>query len=52
LTDTNEFGFTAFPNVGMEIHLVAMAFLSTMLWLRLYYSKMAGAKLIDENPAN
>jgi|CXWL01.1.fsa_nt_gi hypothetical protein len=42
-------------DLGMQIHLAAMVYLSSMLWLRFYYSKKRGKKLVegldkDDNP--
>ncbi|MGQ0795762.1 MAG: hypothetical protein ACT4N5_06240 [Nitrosopumilaceae archaeon] len=39
-------------DLGMQIHLVAMAFLSCMLWLRFYHSKKKGKKLIEGLDSN
>lgn len=38
-------------DVGLEIHVVSMVFLSIMLWVRYYYSKRGGKSMI-ENVAN
>jgi len=33
---------------GLQIHLMSMAFISAMLWLRLYFSKKGGKKIVEE----
>ena len=34
-------------DIGLEIHVVSMFFFSIMLWLRFYYSKRSGRKIIE-----
>lgn len=36
------------PEIGLIIHAMSMSFLTIMLWLRLYYSKRKGKKMIEE----
>ena len=36
------------PEIGLIIHAVSMSFLTIMLWLRLYYSRRKGKKMIEE----
>ena len=36
------------PEIGLIIHAISMSFLTVMLWLRLYYSKRKGKKMIEE----
>ena len=35
-------------DIGLEIHVVSMVFLSMMLWLRYYYSERSGKKMIED----
>jgi hypothetical protein len=35
---------------GMEIHLASMAFFSIMIWLRFFYSRARGRKIVDSPP--
>ena len=35
-------------DVGLEIHAISMVFFSMMLWLRFYYSKRSGKKMIED----
>jgi hypothetical protein len=35
-------------DVGLEIHVISMAFFSMMLWFRFYYSKRSGTKMIED----
>jgi hypothetical protein len=35
-------------DVGLEIHVISMVFFSMMLWLRFYYSKRSGKKMIED----
>ena len=37
----------SFEDIGYHIHLVSMVFLSVMLWIRFYYSKKSGKKMIE-----
>ena len=37
----------SFEDIGYHIHLVSMVFLSVMLWMRFYYSKKSGKKMIE-----
>ena len=36
--------------LGMQIHLASMIFFSIMIWLRYYYSKSRGKKIVDSPP--
>lgn len=36
--------------LGMQIHLASMVFFSIMIWLRYYYSKTRGRKIVDSPP--
>jgi hypothetical protein len=36
-------------DVGMQIHLASMVFLSCVLWLRYYTSKKSGKKMIEKS---
>jgi hypothetical protein len=36
------------PEIGLLIHASSMAFLTVMLWLRLYYSKRKGKTMIED----
>ena len=36
------------PEIGLIIHAISMSFLTVMLWLRLYYSRRKGTKMIEE----
>jgi hypothetical protein len=40
--------FSAFPYIGSQIHLVAAAFLSIILWIRLYSVRKSGRKIVDK----
>ena len=35
-------------DVGLEIHVISMAFFSMMLWFRFYYSKRSRTKMIED----
>jgi hypothetical protein len=35
---------------GMQIHLASMVFFSVMIWLRFYYSRSKGRKIVDSPP--
>lgn len=35
-------------DIGLEIHVVSMVFLSMMLWLRYYYSRRSDKKMIED----
>ena len=37
----------SFEDIGYHIHLVSMVFLSLMLWIRFYYSKKSGKRMIE-----
>jgi hypothetical protein len=45
-------GIIVFPalqgNIGLEIHVVSMVLFGLMLWLRFYYSKRSGTKMIED----
>ncbi|HET7149269.1 MAG TPA: hypothetical protein VFI73_12305 [Candidatus Nitrosopolaris sp.] len=48
LQDNRLIVFTALQgDIGLEIHVVSMVFLSIMLWLRFYYSERSGKKMIE-----
>ena len=36
------------PYLGTQLHLIAAAFLAIILWLRLYYVRSSGRKMIDK----
>ena len=36
------------PEIGLIIHAVSMSFLTVMLWLRLYYSRRKGKRMIED----
>jgi len=36
------------PYLGSQLHLIAAAFLAIILWLRLYYVRSSGRKMIDK----
>ena len=38
-------------NIGLEIHVVSMVLFGLMLWLRFYYSKRSGKKMIEDEDA-
>jgi len=40
--------FSAFPYIGSQIHLVSAVFLSIILWIRLYYARESGRKIVDK----
>lgn len=40
--------FSAFPYIGSQIHLVAAVFLSIILWIRLYFVRKGGRKIVDK----
>jgi hypothetical protein len=40
--------FSAFPYIGSQIHLVAAVFLSIILWIRLYFVRKSGRKIVDK----
>jgi hypothetical protein len=39
---------TSLPYIGSEIHIVSAIFLAIVLWLRLYYVRRSGRKMIDK----
>jgi len=39
---------TSLPYVGSQIHIVSAVFLAMILWLRLYYVRRSGRKMIDK----
>ncbi|MGB7955114.1 MAG: hypothetical protein WCF23_14140 [Candidatus Nitrosopolaris sp.] len=45
-------GIIVFPalqgNLGLEIHVVSMVLFGLMLWLRFYYAKRSGKKMIED----
>jgi hypothetical protein len=36
------------PYIGSQIHIVSAVFLATIVWLRLYFVKNSGRKMIDK----
>ena len=40
--------FSDFPYIGSQIHLVAAVFLSIILWIRLYFVRKSGRKIVDK----
>jgi hypothetical protein len=40
--------YTSLPDISLQIHVLAMIFLSVMLWLRFYYSERSQKRLIDD----
>jgi hypothetical protein len=38
--------------VGLEIHVVSLVFLSFMIWLRFYYSERSGKRIIEDLDAD
>ncbi|HEU4821946.1 MAG TPA: hypothetical protein VFS97_00835 [Nitrososphaeraceae archaeon] len=40
--------YTSLPDISLQIHVLAMTFLSVMLWLRFYYSERRQKRLIDD----
>jgi hypothetical protein len=36
-------------DIGMQIHLAAMALFTVLLWARFYYSRRAGKKIVDDS---
>jgi hypothetical protein len=39
---------TSLPYIGSQIHIVSAVFLAIILWLRLYYVRKSGRKMIDK----
>ena len=39
-------------DIGLEIHVVSLVFLSIMLWVRFYYSERTGKRIIEDLDAN
>lgn len=39
-------------DIGLEIHVVSLVFLSIMLWVRFYYSERSGKRMIEDLEAN
>ena len=39
---------TSLPYIGSQIHIVSAVFLAIILWLRLYYVRRSGRKMIDK----
>jgi hypothetical protein len=37
---------------GMQMHLASMIFFSVMIWLRFYYSRSRGRRIVDKPPAD
>ncbi len=48
LTKSGVIRISIMEDIGFEIHIASMAFISVMLWLRLYYSRLKGRKLVDD----
>ena len=40
--------FRSLPYIGSQIHIVSAIFLAIILWLRLYYVRRSGRKMIDK----
>ncbi len=40
---------TSLPYIGSQIHIVSAVFLAIILWLRLYYVRRSGRKMIDKH---
>ena len=40
--------FSVFPYIGSQTHLVAAVFLSIILWIRLYFVRKSGRKIVDK----
>ncbi len=40
--------FSIMEDIGFEIHVTSMAFISVMLWLRLYYARLGGRKIVED----
>ena len=38
--------------IGLEIHVVSLVFLSIMMWVRFYYSERSGKRIVDDLDAN
>ena len=49
LLEENNIIETGIEELGMQIHLVSMVYLSCMLWLRYYFSKKGGKKMIESS---
>lgn len=47
LVSKNIIPIGSFQNIGMEVHLAAMVLFCIILWLRFYYSKMRGSKMVE-----
>lgn len=47
LVSNNFVTIGGFEHLGMQIHLAAMVLFCIMLWLRFYYSKMRGSKMVE-----
>jgi hypothetical protein len=39
---------TSLPYLGSQIHIISAVFLAIILWLRLYYVRRSGRKMIDK----
>ena len=48
LISKNVVKIEGFEDLGMEIHLVAMILFCMMIWLRFYYSKIKGARMVEK----
>ena len=38
--------------VGLEIHVVSLVFLSIMMWVRFYYSERSGKRIVEDLDPN
>jgi hypothetical protein len=38
--------------IGLEIHVVSLVFLSIMMWVRFYYSERSGKRIVEDLDAN
>jgi hypothetical protein len=47
LVSKNFITIEGFEHIGMQVHLAAMVLFCIMLWLRFYYSKMRGSKMVE-----
>jgi hypothetical protein len=37
-------------DIGLEMHVVSLVFLSIMLWIRFYYSERSVRRIIEDTP--
>ena len=49
LSEENNIIETGIEGLGLQIHVVSMVYLSCMFWLRYYFSKKGGKKMIESS---